>query len=205
MTLQRSEVLMKRLNQPFAERQVLDVQRLDLQYEWGHQQQYPEQQTLPCLHLVYSPPELPLVLRNLGPTLPSPLHGIRIYLLLLLDWTQQTISRCWQWNLSSTMKKRDLQNPSCRSTHSFNPVAEKNTSISFTRRTPSFLWTAAPMDFKTHRICMLRLGVPSFFVLLSQTGARCLLHSSETSVYHEIFLVFSSRVFWTWIVKLLKP
>jgi hypothetical protein len=61
------------------------------------------------------------------------------------------------------------------------------------------------MDFKTHRICMLRLGVPSFFVLLSQTGARCLLHSSETSVYHEIFLVFSSRVFWTWIVKLLKP
>jgi hypothetical protein len=37
---------------------------------------------------------------------------------------------------------------------------------------------------------MLRLGVPSFFVLLSQTGARCLLHSSETSVYHKIFVVF---------------
>jgi hypothetical protein len=33
MTLQRSEVLVKRLNQPFAERQVLDVQQLDLQYE----------------------------------------------------------------------------------------------------------------------------------------------------------------------------
>jgi hypothetical protein len=32
-TLQPGEVTVKRLNQPFAERQVLDVQQLDLQYE----------------------------------------------------------------------------------------------------------------------------------------------------------------------------
>jgi hypothetical protein len=55
---------------------------------------------------------------------------------------------------------------------------------------------------------MLHLGVPAFFVLLSQTGARCLLHSSETSVYHEIFLVFFFKGVLDMIcqtVKTLKP
>jgi hypothetical protein len=64
------------------------------------------------------------------------------------------------------------------------------------------------MDFRTHRICMIHLGVPSFFVLLSQTGARCLLHSSDTSVYHEIFLVFFFKGVLDMIcqtVKTLKP
>jgi hypothetical protein len=35
---------------------------------------------------------------------------------------RQTIGRGYQWNLSSTIKKRNLHNPSFRSTHSFNPV-----------------------------------------------------------------------------------
>jgi hypothetical protein len=34
----------------------------------------------------------------------------------------QTIGRGYQGNLSSNIKKRNLHNPSFRSTHSFNPV-----------------------------------------------------------------------------------
>jgi hypothetical protein len=103
------------------------------------------------------------------------------------------------------MKKRDLHNPSCRSTHSFNPVPEKkkHSFSSLEEHQASCEWIS-----KTHRICMLHLGVPALFVLLSQTDARCLLHSSETSVYHEIFLVFFFKGVLDMIcqtVKTLKP
>jgi hypothetical protein len=51
------------------------------------------------------------------------------------------------------------------------------------------------MDDKTHRICMLHLEVAAFSFVLSRTGARYLLHSSETSVYHEIFVFFFKGCF----------
>ncbi len=128
MTLHGGEVMVKRLNQPFAERQVLDVQQPDLQYEWDHQQQYPEQQILPSQHLVHSPPELPLVLKNLPPHCPTLFMESELNFcwsaVMCCFWINhiQAFSRGYQWNLSSTMKKRNIHNPSFRSTHSFNPV-----------------------------------------------------------------------------------
>ncbi len=68
-------------------------------------------------------------------------------------------------------------------------------SIFFTRRTSSFPWSAAAMDDKTHRSGMLHLGVAAFSFVLCRTGARCWLHSSETIVYHKIFVFFFKGCF----------